>query len=1121
MSVLDLVARETRRAGRFARMAGAALPVVVAVALLTGGAMWLARGRWMALPRVVPFLVWLGAIALAALIAVRARRRLGHRSSAASVALAIEDEQQLRRGALTGLLEVASQGGPFVGKAADALGARLASVEERPAPRHRRRLRLAAALSLVALLQVLTLASTSFAKRADGWRALLNPVDAWRGTLLPSLVIDELPRRLPRGGQATIGVAAAGRTSVLLRWRPTGAGWRDTLLAVSPEGRAALVINAVDTDLALLADDGRTESDTAHVRVVDRPFVGDVSIRATYPAYLGRAPERLAADAPIRIPAGTRLDIDGHSSAPLEAVALRAGDTSVPLRADEMTFGGRMVPRATATWTWEARGLRQEIADLPAPLEIEVVADSVPHVEILAPVGEVLIGPEGRVLLDILAQDDHAVTGVWLRRWVVDARGVAGEPSVARISEERVSEWVGGTTQELGPLGLEPGMQLRIQAFARDAAPGDGREGTSATLVLRIPTTDEERRAAREAGDAAVESALAAARAQAKLGEQTETAARSRSDRGAESRPGAEGAKDPKAMGFENAEQAKEIAEQQKDLQERVAGLEEAARDMEDRLRRAGALDTALARQLQDAQKMLREAMTPEMLEAMGKLEDASQQLDGDRTRQSLQDLAQQQQRLRETLEKSAQMLKRAAMEGAMQTLADEAKELASEQRQFADSAGGPPGTSPGTAPDTSRASQLANKTQDLAKAMEKLRERLEEERAQTGADEAAKAEASAERSEALLKEAQARARDANRPMQGQAQRQQAQQQARDAAQQAAQSMEQAAESMEKARAGQVSEWKGELNNALDQTVQEMLQLAKEQEELAAQARRDPNDPELRAQQSALQQGVQTAQQRLQKEGQKSALVSPRTEQMMEQARQQVQQATRESAEGQQRGGQQQAQSMQEAANSLRQAAAQLTRDRERSSNAESASGLPEMIQQLQQLAQQQGSLNGQMQSLMPSQPQGQPRQGLDAAGRQQARELAKSQREVARALDEVADSDPTGRAQEMAREARMLAQALDQGAVDPGTAARQERLFRRMLDAGLSLEKEQKDESQRRESRAARGTARFTPPGGPARGREAARYTVPTWEELRGLSAEERRLVIEYFRRLNTEAKP
>lgn len=1121
MSVLDLVARETRRAARSARVAGVTLPLLVALALLTAGAMWLARGRWMALSPLLPFAIWAAALAFAVAMAVRARRRLAARSSTAAVALAIEDEQQLRRGALTGLVEVASEGGPFVGKAAGQLGARLAPVADRPAPRHRRRLRAAAVLSVIALMQVLTLASTSYARRADGWRALLNPVDAWRGTLLPALVLDELPRRLQRGNAAAIGIAAPGRTTVTLRWRATGGGWRDTLLAVSPDGRASATIGTVDADLALVADDGRSTSDTAHVRVVDRPFVGDVTIRATYPAYLNRPGERLVADSPIRVPAGTRLDLDGHSSAPLEAVALRAGDERVALRADGMAFGGRFIPRASGTWTWEARGTQQEIADLPAPLEIDVIPDSVPHVEILAPVGEVLVGELGRVLLDVLAQDDNALTGVWLRRVVVDAQGRAGEPTTVRIADARTAEWIGGATEDLAPHRLAPGMQLRLQAVARDGAPGApaSREGVSNTLVLRVPTTEEARRSAREIGDAAVEAAMAAARAQAKLGEQTETAARSRADRGAETKaaqPGQQPGQQPgdKAMGFETAEQAKEIAEQQKALQERVANLEEAARQMEDRLRSAGALDTALARQLQDAQKLLREAMTPEMLEAMKNLEGATQQLDGERTRQSLADLAEQQQKLREALEKSAQMLKRAALEGAMQTMADEARDLAGEQQRFADSAAG-------TLPDTGRAGQLAQKTQEVAKAMERLRQRLEQERAGTGAAEAQKAEASAERSEAMLREAQARARDANRPMQGQAQKQQAQRQAADAAQQAAQSMQAAADQMEQARQGQVSEWKGELTSALDQSVQEMLQLAKEQEELAAQAQRDPSSPQLRSQQSALQQGVQTAQQRLKQEGQKSALVSPRTEQMMEQARQQVAQATRESAEGQQRSGQQQAQAMQDAAQSLRQAAAQLTRDRERAANAESASGMPEMIEQLQQLAQQQGALNGQMQSLMPTPQQGQPRQGLDAAARAQARELAQSQREVARALDEVADADPTGRAQEMAREARLLAQALDQGAVDPATAARQERLFRRMLDAGRSLEKEQKDESQRRESRAARGIERYTPPGGPARGKDAARYTVPTWEELRGLSAEERRLVIEYFRRLNAEAKP
>ena len=1127
MSVLDLVQRETARASRLARVAGVLGPLGAAVALLTAGAMGLSRGRWLELPPLVPFVVWSAAIVGTALLARALGRRIAARTTARAVARAIEEEQRLRRGALTGLLEVAHEGGVFVTRAAESIGHALAGVQATPAPAHRRRLMRTAAFSTIAFANVVALASGSWTRRADGWSALLNPVAAWRGTLLPPLALTDAPRRLARGSAVTVGVTAVGRREITLHWRITGAGWRDTLLTVGADGTTSVMLSAVDADLALVASDGRAASDTTMVRVVDRPFLGDVTIRATYPGYLGRANERLDADLPLRLPAGTRLAVEGHSSESLAEVALGAEGARVKFVVSATTFSGSWTPTRSATWTWIARGERTEIADLPAPLSVEVLDDSLPRVEILEPIGEALVGTADRVGVEILAQDDNALTGVWLRRRIVDVRGAARDSAEYRLSDAREGEWIGGVVQNMADLDLKPGDRVEIVVIARDAAPGM-RDGVSRTLTLRVPSTAEERAAANAASEAAVAAAASAAQAQAKLAERTETASRSRGDRGATaenrsnappnsqpnspSRPGEPpSGRDRPAMGFESAEQAKEIAEQQRALQERVAGLEEAAREMEDRLRAAGALDTSLARQLQDAQRMLREAMTPEMSAALQRLEGASQELNADRTRQSLADLAEQQKRMRQQLEKSAEMLKRAALEGAMQTLGDQAKELAQAQQQFSDSARA-------GAPDAQQAQQLAQRTRDLSQQMDALRERLERERANTGASQSERAQEEARRSEAALQEAMRQARDAQQGPPGSAQRQQAQQGARDAAEQAAQAMQQAAQSMQRARQGQVSEWKGELTDAIDQSVQEMMQLANEQEQLAAQAQQNPNDPSLRGKQAALQQGMEMAQQRLSEEAKKSALVSPRTQQMMEQAQQRVQQATREAAQAQ-RG--QSPQSMQEAANAMRQAAAQLTRDRERANSAQSASGLPEMMQQMQQLAQQQGALNGQMQSLFPGAQQRPSQEALDATNRGRARELARSQREVARSLDEIGDNDPTGRAQEMAREARQLAQALDQGAVDPATQARQERLFRRMLDAGRALEQDQKDESQRRESRAARGTARFTPPGGPARGQAAERYAVPKWEELRGLSADERRLVIEYFRRLNAEKSP
>jgi hypothetical protein len=102
----------------------------------------------------------------------------------------------------------------------------------------------------------------------------------------------------------------------------------------------------------------------------------------------------------------------------------------------------------------------------------------------------------------------------------------------------------------------------------------------------------------------------------------------------------------------------------------------------------------------------------------------------------------------------------------------------------------------------------------------------------------------------------------------------------------------------------------------------------------------------------------------------------------------------------------------------------------------------------------------------------------------------------------------------------RQIAEALDGGRVDQTLVERQQRLFRRLLDAGLTLEKEERDDRGDRESRSATGAeGTFTPPAD-IRSQPTARYREPTWSELRGLSAEERRAVLEYFKRINAESQ-
>ena len=104
-----------------------------------------------------------------------------------------------------------------------------------------------------------------------------------------------------------------------------------------------------------------------------------------------------------------------------------------------------------------------------------------------------------------------------------------------------------------------------------------------------------------------------------------------------------------------------------------------------------------------------------------------------------------------------------------------------------------------------------------------------------------------------------------------------------------------------------------------------------------------------------------------------------------------------------------------------------------------------------------------------------------------------------------------------LAAVAGVLARLLEAGRLDRRTVERQERLYRRLLDAGRTLSGQEPDEQKDRVSRSATGDSVHVPgllaPGATG---AALRVPYPTWEELARLTPEQRRIVLEYFRLLN-----
>jgi hypothetical protein len=161
--------------------------------------------------------------------------------------------------------------------------------------------------------------------------------------------------------------------------------------------RARSRLGAVDADLALVVGDGRARSDTVRVRADERPFVGDVAVRAEYPAYLGRAAEVLPAGDVLRVPRGTALEVRARASAALARAALVGPGGRTALAASGGTLGARLSRgvRPVGVGARPTRAARRPTC--PPPLDVVVVPDSAPVVVIAAPAADTAIDGLGAV----------------------------------------------------------------------------------------------------------------------------------------------------------------------------------------------------------------------------------------------------------------------------------------------------------------------------------------------------------------------------------------------------------------------------------------------------------------------------------------------------------------------------------------------------------------------------------------------------------------------------------------------------------------------------------------------------------------------------------------------------
>jgi len=933
---------------------------------------------------------------------------------------------------------------------------------------------------------LLFVASAPASGRAD---AFWHPVRAWRDARAPvRLSVDRQTVR--RGGRVTATLTVPGGERVTLWTRGAGEPWQATLLSLDGAGRVVRQLGPIESDLFLRASSGARRTAEIKVSVALPAFLADIGLTARFPAYLERSDEPLLVGSDvIALPAGTSIITAGTASVPLGGARWILGNAerTESLRVDGTQIEGRFTPSVSGMWRLEARAADgAPLEGDPPELRLVIVPDSAPVVALPVPGRDTTLPISLRQQLVADVRDDHGIARLSVVSWRVSRTGRIGEA----VRESLDVSGVGDRAIVQGQLdaerrGLLPGDTLRLYLEAWDNAPTPHR-GRSPEIALRLPSMEELRAQARAAARAVANAGDSVSAAQRELSERTRDLAQERSrdaDGRAAVRPDGRSNQQGGTMSFQSTQRAEEIARDQAAMSQRVQELAQAMEEIARAAQAAGVDDTAFQKRLAEVQELLQRALTPELEQRLRELQEALARLDPDATRQALQRLAEAQQQLRRELERSEELFRRAAMEGELASLAKDAEDLQRRQEDW-------------TREDAQRADSAAVAAErDLAAAADSLARGVE----RAGQN-------------VPLEAPQQAARGAQRAMQqaADAAQQRDARNARRAGQEAADSLSQLPDLLRQRRDSLAAAWRQETLDALNRALSETAALAHRQEEVAEALRAGEAGANTRARQASIEEGTRAIEQQISEAAGRHALVSPQLEaalgfaqNQMKQAREQLEQGDPNPASA--------APFAEQALDALNATAHALVRSAQQVAGAQSGSGFQEALEQLARMAQQQQGMNGDAQGLLPMMAPG------GDVVMQRLRQLAAQQRALAQQLERLQAGGDASAAGALAEEARELARQLEAGRLDRRIIERQERLYRKLLDAGRSLAGEEPDQEKERVSRSATGDSVRIPgallPGATGTG---ARVRYPTWDELTGLTPEQRRMVLEYFRRLN-----
>lgn len=848
--------------------------------------------------------------------------------------------------------------------------------------------------------------------------------------------------------------------------------------------------------------ENRLLSDEYVITVQIPPQIKSLDINITPPLYCGL--EKLQLDrniGDIATLAGSSVQLNIESSKLLQQAELifktreslsmkitgQKGSASFPIKNDDSY---KIVLTDTA-------GL-----DSPDPIEyrISILPDNPPFIDIPEPGSDVESQLDARLPVKIAATDDFGFRRIRLQYQFVRGAEMAADTNWQAVDLDLKDE--NSKRQELYytwdfnllPLAFNDALKYYALAEDNNSITGPGI-GKSRAYYVRFPSLDELFESISENQDEAIDKLDDVAKDSEKLKKQLEEINRE--------------LKRAEKLNWEQKQQVDRALEQQQALQNQVQEIQQKLQEMIEKLESNNLISEQLLEKYRQLQELFREVATPELMEAMQKLQQSMDKARPDDVRQALEKFKMQQDIFEKNIERTMELLKQVRLEQKMDELVQRAKNLAEQQKKISEQLQQDKQLS------EKDFSQLQARQDQQSDQLERLNEDVQRLQQEDLMGKYSQAQQPLDSAQAQMNSGQMQ-EDMQTTQQNLAMKHQ--QKAGKSSQKLTQRFNQLQSTLAQAQQNMLQQGKQQVQEKMARAMQRLLQLSTEQEGLKNRTQNtsplSDSFNEINKEQGQLLENFQKVVSDLVQVSKETFFINPKMSQSLQKAQKNMQQSLGYLSERENSAA---LQYQENAMSALNENVMQLRQSMSQMAQSQSGTGFEQFMQQLQQMAGAQGQINEETMGLL----EGQGNEGqLSLQQQGQMRRLAGEQEALRQALDEMNKQagnrqDLLGRMGELSQKMEEVVHDLLKQNVDRQTIDRQRQILSRMLDAQKSLH-----EREQSKQRKAEQTKQYTTKD-PRRLGKTVDEEKKSWQDAlqrareQGYSQDYLKLIEEYFKAL------